>query len=78
MSVVRGLDLRNGRPYVRVGGRFAGEVPGVEFRDGGVDVVDVKPDVRHDPVVGVDLNDAEQLGVNRIGPLVSARARGYE
>ena len=27
----------------------------------------------HDPVVGVDLDDAEHLGVERLGPLVSAR-----
>ena len=30
----------------RVGGRFAGEVPGVEFLEGGVDVVEVERDDR--------------------------------
>ncbi len=38
--------------------------------EGGVDVVEVERDDRHDPVVGVDLDDAEQLGVER------ARAAG--
>ncbi len=33
------------RPGVRVGGGFAGEVPGVEFLEGGIDVVDVERDV---------------------------------
>ena len=28
---------------------------------------------RRDPVVGVDLDDAEHLGVERLGPLVAAR-----
>ena len=46
---------------MRVGGRFVGEVPGVEFLEGGVDVVDVEHDHRRDPLVGVDLDDAEKL-----------------
>ncbi len=46
-----------------MGGRFAGEVAGVELREGGVEVVEVEHDARHDPSVGVDLDDAEQLGV---------------
>ena len=54
---------------MRVGGRFAGEVAGVEFGEGGVDVVEVERDARHDPVVGVDLDDAEHLGVERLGLL---------
>ena len=55
------------------GGRFAGKVSGVELRDGGVEVVGVERDVRRDPLVGVDLGDAEDLGVECLGPLVSAR-----
>ena len=47
------------RPCVRVGGRFAGEVASIEFFDGGVDVVEVEHDARHDPLFGVDLSDAE-------------------
>ena len=42
------------------GGRFAGEVSGVEFLEGGVDVVEVERDDRRDPVVGVDLDDGER------------------
>src|ERR1700722_9234869 len=57
VSVVRGLDLREGRPRVRVDGRFAGEVAGVEFLEGGVDVVGVERDERCDPIFGVDLDE---------------------
>ena len=71
VSVERGVGPRDDRPRVRVGGRFAGEVPGVEFREGGVDVVEVEHDARHDPFVGVDLDDAEHLGWN-----ASAAGRG--
>ena len=53
---------------MRVGGRFAGEVSGVELLEGGVDVVEVERDACHDPLVGVDLDDAEHLGVERLGP----------
>ena len=60
------------------GGRFAGEVSGVEFLEGGVDVVGVEHDARRDPVVGVDLDDVEHLGVERLGPLVAARRIGYD
>ena len=60
------------RPCLCGRGRFAGEVPGVEFGEGSVDVVGVESDARHDPLVGVDLDDAENLGVERLGPLVSA------
>ena len=41
-----------------VGGSFAGEVSGVEFGDGGVEVVEVEHDAP-DLVVGVDLDDVE-------------------
>ena len=61
--------LRDDRPRVRVRRRFAGEVSGIELRERGVDVVGVERDVRHDPLVGVDLGDAEDLGVERLGPL---------
>ena len=57
------IALRDDRPCVSVGGRFAGEVSGVELREGGVDIVEVEYDVRRDPLVGVDLDDDEQLGV---------------
>ena len=70
VPVERGVGPRDDRPRVRVRGRFAGEVPGVEFLEGGVDVVEVERDSRRDPVVGVDLDDAERLGVERLGPLI--------
>ena len=59
VPVERGVGLRDDRPRVRVGGRFAGEVPRVELGDGGVEVVEVERDDRRDPVVGVDLDDVE-------------------
>ena len=39
---------------------------------GGVDVVEVERDACHGPLVGVDLDDAEYLGAERLWPLVSA------
>ena len=50
VPVERGVGLCNNRPRVRVGGRFAGEVPGIELREGGVDVVGVERDACHDLV----------------------------
>ena len=55
--VDRGVALCDHRPRVRVGRRFAGEVPGVELRDGGVEVVGVEHDDRHNPSVGVYLDE---------------------
>ncbi len=68
MPVERGVGPRDDRPRVRVGGRFAGEVPGVELLEGGVDVVEIEHDDRRHPLVGVDLDNAERLGVERFGP----------
>ena len=42
--VERSVTAGDDRPRVRVGGRFAGEVSGVEFRDGRVEVVEVEYD----------------------------------
>ena len=61
VSVVRGLDLRNGRPRMRVGGCFAGEVAGVQFRESGLEVFWVERDACRDLVFGVDLGDDEYL-----------------
>ena len=63
-----GVDSRDDRPRLCVGGRFAGEEAGVEFLEGGVDVVGVESDECHDPVVGVDLDDVEDFGLERLGP----------
>ena len=65
--LMRGVGTRDDRPRVRVGGRFAGEVSRVEFRDGGVEVVGVEHDERRDPLVGVDLDDAEHIVRNASG-----------
>ena len=45
------------------GCRFAGEVARVELREGGIEVVGVERDDRRDPLVGVDLDDAEHFDV---------------
>ena len=71
--VERGVGSRDDRPRVRVVGRFAGEVPGIEFFEGGVDIVEVERDMRGDPIVGVDLDNIEHLGMEGLGPLVAAR-----
>ena len=66
--VERGEGPRDERPRVRVGGRFAGEVTGIELCEGGVDVVEVEHDDRRDPLGGVDLVEEERLGVKSSGP----------
>ena len=63
---------------MRVGGRFAGEVSGVEFREGGVDVVGVEHDDVRRPVVGVDLDDVEHIGVECLVDRCHARKRTTE
>ena len=72
-----GVAAGDDRPCVRVGGGFAGEVAGVEFRDGGVEVVEVERDDRDDPLVGVDLDDAEHIGEERLGTFVADARIGY-
>ena len=68
VPIERGAVPRDDRPRVRVSGSFAGEIPGIEFIESGVDVVDFEHDARRDPVVGVDLDDAEQLADELLGP----------
>src|SRR5947209_1981188 len=68
-----GVATRDGRPGVCVGGRFAGEVPGVEFFESGIEVVEVEPDARRNSFVSVDLDDAKRFGVERVRPLVAPR-----
>ena len=54
-------------PRVRVGGRFASDIAGIELRDGGVEVVEVERDERRDPVVGVDLDYLQEIRLNASG-----------
>ena len=58
---------RDERPRVRMSRRFAGEVPGIEFGQGGVEVVGVEHDSRHDPFVGVDFDDGENIDAEASG-----------
>ena len=67
------VGVRDDRPGVCVGGRFASEISSVEFVECSVDVVDVEQEARRDPVVCVDLDDAEHFTVKRLGSLISAR-----
>src|ERR1700733_3957046 len=55
VPVERGVATSDNRPWVRVSGRFAGEVSGIELGEGGVDVVRVERDKRDHPLVVVDL-----------------------
>ena len=69
---------RDDRPRMCVRRRLACEVSGIEFLVGGVDVLEVECDARHDPLVGVDLDDAQnlQLRIPRwSAPRVRHRAR---
>src|SRR5947209_680953 len=60
-SVEGGDGLRDRRPCMRVWCRFAGEIAGVEFGDGGIYIVRFEHDDRPDLVVEVGLDDAEHF-----------------
>ncbi len=70
MLVESGTGARNDRPCACVGGGSAGEVSGIEFFEGGVDVVEVEHDASRDPLVAVDFEDPEDVGSECLGPLV--------
>ena len=70
--VDRGETPRDDRPRVRVSRRFAGKVPGIELGEGGLEVVGVEHDSRHDPFVGVDFDDGENIDAEGIGRLIPA------
>ena len=72
MPIERSVGPRDDRPRVRVGGRFAGEVPRVEFGDGGVEIVELEHDDRRDLIVGVDFDDAQDLVEELPGPAAFA------
>src|ERR1700712_135105 len=73
MSIERGVNGRDGRPGVSVGGCLACVVAGVKLRERSVDVIEVERDAYRDPAVGIELDDAEHLGVKSVGLLFSAR-----
>ena len=45
-------------------GRFAGEVAGVELRNGGVEVVEVEHDDHSDSLVSVQLDNLKDVDLN--------------
>ncbi len=55
---------------MRVCGRLAGEVAGVELLKGGFDVVEVEIDLGYHQPVGVDLGDLQRFNAERLGPRV--------
>ena len=57
-----------------MGGRFAGEVSGVEFRKGGVEVLEVEHDGRRDTAVEVGLDEAEHVSEEPLLLLVKGDA----
>ena len=71
-----GVDPSDDRPRLSVGGRFVGEIARVEFREGGVDVIESEPDDGHDPTVGTDLDDVDHFRLERRGadPLRTRRS----
>ena len=62
-------------PDMRVGRGLAGQVPRFQLPISGVDVVEVERDMALS-AVGVDLGEAKELGVERLGPLVPTRENG--
>src|ERR1700689_2103231 len=64
----------DGRPGARVGGRFAGDVPGIEFGDGGVEVLEVEQDDRRKMAVKVGRDEAEHVSDEPLLLLVSGDA----
>ena len=76
MSVDPGVGLSDDRPRVRVWGRFAGEIPGIELREGGVEVVKVERDLRDVPL-SVSISTMLSSSARKcFGPLVAAREAG--
>src|ERR1700744_630197 len=73
VPVERGASISDNRPRLRVSRCLAGEVSGIEFGEGGVDVVEVENDDRLYPLVGVDLVKAQRLAVEHLGRLVAGR-----
>ena len=61
VSVDRRVAARDHRPGARVSGRFAGEVSGVKFGEGAVEVAEVENDDRRDLIVRVDFEDAQRI-----------------
>ena len=76
MTVKCGIGSRDDCPYVRVRRRLACQVPGVQFGEGSVDVVEVERHGRDTSLTAVDLDDAKYLGVKRFGALVSSGIAG--
>ena len=71
-----GGDPCNDRPCIRVRGGFACAVTGVEFLERGVGVVKVEHDRRGDSFVGIDLEECECLGEERLGSVIAVREAG--
>ena len=78
VPVERGVAARDDRPRVRVGGRFAGEVAGVELGEGGVDVVEVEQ--RRAPTIrsSASISTTSSTSVWNASGRVAIREVGHE
>src|ERR1700692_2531954 len=65
-SIERCIDLRNDRPRVRLRCGLTGDVAGVEFGEGSVEVVGVEGDGRCEPVICIHFEDDEYLYKERL------------
>ena len=74
----RGEATGDGRPRVRVDGRFSSDVSGVELGDGDIEVVDVEHDNRRNPLIGVDPDDDEKLRKKGFDPFAAREANARE
>ena len=67
VSVDRRVAARDTPTMCARGRPLRRRVSGIELCDGGLEVVEVEHDDRRDPVVGVDLDDAEQIDEEPLG-----------
>ncbi|MGZ7036322.1 MAG: hypothetical protein ACXVIQ_14005, partial [Ilumatobacteraceae bacterium] len=71
VPIESGEAVHDHRPRMRVGGGLSGEVSSVEFREGGVDVVDIEHSAAYDSITGIDLDDVEAEDLKRPPTLVT-------
>ena len=56
-----GVDLHDDRPRVGVAGRFARKVTTIQLGEGSVEVTGLECDEPEHPLVGVDLDDVQNV-----------------
>src|SRR4051794_26157617 len=63
VPIVRSKSARNYRPCAQIHCRFAGDVTRIQRSKGGVGVVRVERHACADPVIDIDLDDVEHIGM---------------